>query len=73
MSTTTAKVQPHRLAAQPLGGAMLNTYGSRKVGDVTALGTIERVSLTAYFIGGAWHSFVKVDGLTAAEPLVIFG
>ena len=52
---------------------MLNTYGSRKVGDVTALGTIERVSLTAYFIGGAWHSFVKMDGLTAAEPLVIFG
>lgn len=49
---------------------MSNTYGSRKVGDVTTLGTIERVSLTAYMIGGTWHSFVKVDGLVAAEPMV---
>jgi hypothetical protein len=47
------------------------TYGSRKVGDVTTFGTIERVSLTAYLIGGEWQSFVKVDGLGApAEALV---
>jgi hypothetical protein len=49
---------------------MTSTYGSRKVGDVTELGTIERVSLTAYMIGGAWHPFVKVDGLVTAEPMV---
>jgi len=48
-----------------------STYGSRKVGDVTTLGTIERVSLTAYLIGGEWHSFTKVDGLgSPAEALV---
>jgi hypothetical protein len=50
---------------------MSSTYGSRKVGDVTTFGTIERVSLTAYFIGGEWQSFVKVDGLgSPAERLV---
>jgi len=49
---------------------MTDTYGSRKAGDVTEFGTIERVSLTAYMIGGAWHSFVEVDGLVAAEPMV---
>jgi hypothetical protein len=50
---------------------MSSTYGSRKVGDVTTFGTIERVSLTAYFIGGEWQSFVKVDGLgSPAEALV---
>jgi hypothetical protein len=50
---------------------MTSTYGSRKVGDVTTFGTIERVSLTAYFISGEWQSFTKVDGLgSPAEPLV---
>jgi len=50
---------------------MTSTYGSRKVGDVTTFGTIERVSLTAYFIGGEWQSFTQVDGLgLPAERLV---
>ena len=50
---------------------MTSTYGSRKVGDVTTFGIIERVSLTAYFIGGEWQSFTKVDGLgSPVEALV---
>jgi len=49
---------------------MTSTYGSRKVGDTTTFGTIERVSLTAYLIDGEWHSFTKVDGIVPAERMV---
>lgn len=43
-------------------------------GSVTELGTIERVSLTAYLIDGTWVPYEKVHGKPApATPLVIFG
>ena len=48
------------------------TYGARLVGDATPLGTIERKSLTAYFIAGAWVPFTRLDVLVPAEPLVAF-
>jgi hypothetical protein len=39
--------------------------GCATVGDVTPLGTIEQVSLTAYLINGQWVPFHKVHGKPA--------
>lgn len=41
------------------------------VGTVTDLGTVERVSLTAYLVDGQWVGHEKVHGPRGwAEPLV---
>lgn len=49
-------------------------HGLRKIGEVTDLGTIEAVSLTAYRIDGTWVPFSKVDGPYGwVSPLVTFG
>lgn len=49
-------------------------HGLRRIGEVTDLGTIEAVSLTAYRIDGTWVPFRKVDGPYAfVAPLVSFG
>lgn len=41
------------------------------VGTVTDLGTVERVSLTAYLVDGQWVGHDKVHGPRGwAEPLV---
>ena len=48
--------------------------GTLTSGTVTPLGTIERVSLTAYLIGGTWVPFHKIHGAPApVMPLVTFG
>jgi hypothetical protein len=39
--------------------------GCATVGDITTLGTIERVSLTAYLINGQWVPFHKIHGKPA--------
>lgn len=45
-------------------------HGLLRVGDMTPLGAIEQVSLTAYRIGGEWVPFAKVHGnAPIAEPL----
>lgn len=36
--------------------------GCARVGDVTPLGTIEHVSMTAYLIDGNWVPFARVHG-----------
>lgn len=49
-------------------------HGLRTIGEVTDLGTIEAVSLTAYQIDGTWVPFAKIDGpYRFVEPLVTFG
>jgi len=49
-------------------------HGTLLEGTETDLGTIERVSLTAYLIDGTWVPFSKVHGpYEWAEPLVTFG
>ena len=48
-----------------------DTYPLRS-GTTTPLGTIERISDTAYLIDGAWHPHHKVHGPRGwAEPLVV--
>ena len=46
------------------------TPGTLAAGTVTAFGTIERTSFTAYLIDGAWVPFHRVHGAPkAAEPI----
>ena len=48
-----------------------NTYQLPQ-GTVTALGTIERISSTAYLVDGKWLAHQAIHGKRAgAEPLVI--
>ena len=48
-----------------------NTYPLPQ-GTVTALGTIERISSTAYLVDGKWLAHQAIHGKRAwAEPLVI--
>jgi len=45
-------------------------HGCLPTGTTTTLGTIERVSMTAYLINGAWVPFAKVHGAyKPAKPL----
>ena len=48
-------------------------HGCLPEGTMTLLGVIERVSLTAYLIGGRWVPFTQVHGAyRPVEPLVRF-
>ena len=50
----------------------VDAHGTLGVGDTTTYGTIQQVSLTAYFIAGTWYPFVKIHGsYTPVEPLVV--
>lgn len=47
--------------------------GNLRVGTMTPLGRIERVSQTSYLIDGVWHHWFAIHGRPApVEPLVSF-
>jgi hypothetical protein len=49
-------------------------HGLLTEGTVTPLGTIDRVSLTAYLIGGRWVPFTGIHGpYCPVMPLVVLG
>lgn len=49
-------------------------HGTLTPGATTHLGTIDRVSDTAYLIDGRWVPFLTIHGpYTPADPLVRFG